>query len=115
METLAEKTQAVTIRKEEKKLPHLLSQLCSVIDAIESSSEKEQWQELLNIAHEELRFAQMENWYRFILDNWYDLCDKFCTYRLLADLAKIEEWRDIWDASMRLLNTLKSIGKTKEV
>lgn len=107
----------------EYELFHFRSQVDSVCEKLESLAEvypeniyeyqrDAKWaRELLKEATDEPRFMRYSNFYQLLLNHWDDLKDCSITYRLLADLAAMENnWRNTPEARHELLSILKSIS-----
>lgn len=109
----------------EAELPHTILQVQSVLDRLNKLSEEAtdskkklyykkeaEWgAELLKELKEETQYSRLNNFYQLLLNSWEDFKDWTITYRLLADLAKLEKgWRNDPEARMELLQILKNIS-----
>ena len=109
----------------EAELPHTILQVQSVLDRLNKLSEEAtdskkklyykkeaEWgAELLKELKEEPQYSRLNNFYQLLLNSWEDFKDWTITYRLLADLAKLEKgWRNDPEARMELLQILKNIS-----
>lgn len=110
----------------EEELHHAWSQVDSIIarlerlsDKAEDDSKKFYYQQeadwgkaLLKEFREETRYTRLVNLYQLLLNSWEDFKDWTITYRLLADLAKLEKgWRNDPEARMELLQILKEVSE----
>lgn len=104
---------------EEKELCHTCSQIKSVIEKLEGlgkenvyyQREAEWGKTLLEELETKPESSRLINFYQLLLSSWEEFKNWSITYRLLADLAKLEKsWRDEAEARVELLNIIKIVS-----
>lgn len=115
-----------TSNPDKKELPHFLLQLNSICQKLESieaeavdlvaknyyQNEAQYARDLLKEATNEPQYMHYINFYRLVIDNWDILKGLSITYRMLCDLAGMENgWHDRPEARTRLLQLLKEVSE----
>lgn len=110
---------------EELELHHFRSQLDSICKKLEGLSEDKDNQnnffymneakyarKLLKEANEEPEFMRYSNYYSLVIDNWDALKDWSITFRLLNDLAAMEQgWLTTPESRYELTQIIKELSK----
>jgi hypothetical protein len=101
-----------TLEGDERELPHLMLQLSALIDEIKNETEKKYGRMLLDEMGITPQSTIIGDLYELITNNWNDLKGRSITYRLLADMVRIESsWRDTADARTKLLSIIKNMSR----
>lgn len=98
-------------------LPHMKSQFRLIVDVLKNESERKWGEALLDELEKEPQMARCTNIYQLLLNNWNEqvgvnvtIKKWSITYRLLADLAILEEWRNIPEVRTELLEVIKELS-----
>ena len=94
---------------EESELPHLTSQFKKLIDKLTDDSQREYAKAIYEELDTEPQFTRLGNIYQILQNDWENLKGWSITYRLLADMVRLEKgnWRDTVEAKAELLEIIK--------
>jgi hypothetical protein len=94
----------------ESELPHLKSQYKNVIDKLTDENQKEYANAIYEELDKEPQFTRLGNIYQILQNDWENLKGWSITYRLLADMVRVEKdnWRDTVEAKAELMEIIKN-------
>ena len=94
---------------EESELPHMKSQFRAVIDELTDEDQKEYAKAIYEELDNEPQFTRLGNIYQILQNDWEHLKGWSITYRLLADMVRLEKghWRESVEAKAELLEIIK--------
>lgn len=92
---------------EEPEYHHYLSQLKTAVELSDNQKWGRELYEELKSEPESFITINLLNW---LLENWEALKNSTTTYRLLADVARVESWTDDKDAIQKYFSVMESIS-----
>lgn len=93
-------------------LPHAVAQMDGIAALLTDVTDAARAQHVCALVHTDPRSVRYADIYHLLSDHWDDLRSWSMTYRLMADLALMHQWRDNADARAHLYRTIAAVSSS---